>query len=107
MKTPSLDRRITIQELTVTRGAAGGVVESYATVATIWAQKIEQSASEFRSASAVHTSQIRLFRARYRSDITTKHRVVYGGKNHDILEVTEEGRSDLMIIVCKYTEGRS
>ena len=101
------DRRISFQTRTVTRGASGGAGESYVLLDTVWAQKIEEGTREFRAAAATHSEATRAFRIRYRSDVTPQHRVVYGGQFHDILGVTEEGRSEYLLLACAYTEGRA
>lgn len=101
------DRRISIQTRTVVRGSAGGAADSWSLLDTVWAQKIEEGSREFSSAAAMHAEATRAFRIRYRSDVTPQHRVVYGGQFHDILGVTEEGRSEYLLLACAYTEGRA
>lgn len=109
MNPGKLDRRITIQELTVTRGDSGCVIEGWSELDTVWAEKIEEGSREFRSAGALHAEMTRLFRIRHRSDITTKHRISFGGRLHDILGTVpdDNGRSNYMLLPAKYTEGLS
>lgn len=107
MNPGKMDRRVSIQALTVTRGAAGGAVETYSLLDTVWAERIEEGAREFRSGGALHAEATTLFRIRYRSDVTTKHRLVSGGRFFDILAATEEGRSKTVLLQTKYTEGRT
>ena len=101
------DRRISIQTRTVTRGAAGGAAETYALLDTVWAQKFEEGTREFSAVRAMHAEATRAFRIRYRSDVTSQHRVVYSGQFHDIVGVNEEGRSEFLMLACVYTEGRA
>jgi SPP1 family predicted phage head-tail adaptor len=101
------DRRILLQTLTTTRGASGGVVESWSDLDTVWAEKIEKGSTEFRTAGAVHAEATRLFRIRHRSDLTEKDRVSFDDRLHDILGLTEEGRGEFLLIACKFTEGRA
>lgn len=107
MNPGKLDRRVTFLSLAVTAGAAGGVIETYTAGDTVWAEKIEQGTREFRAASAIHAEVTRAFRVRYRSDITPKHRLTFGGVTHDILGTVEEGRGEFLLIGCKYTEGKA
>lgn len=98
--------RITLQSLSVTRGSAGGTVETWTDIDTVWAEKIEQGTSEFRAAGAVHAEATRLFRIRWRTDLTEKHRVSFEGRAHDILGLPEEGYREFRLLNCRFTEGR-
>jgi len=108
MNPGKLDRRITLQSLEVARGNAGGVSESWTEVDTVWAEKVEQSTREFRSAVALRSEVNRMFRIRYRTDITAKHRVLFDGRIHEIVgDPTEENFKEFLLLACNYTEGRT
>lgn len=106
-----LDRRITIQEATESQGTAGGVVQAWADVSTVWAEVLEQGTREFRAAGAWRSEVTRGFRVRYGAapTLTAKHRILYNGRLHDIAgeptEEVERGRKAYLLIPCKYTEG--
>ncbi|OAN53892.1 hypothetical protein A6A04_13450 [Paramagnetospirillum marisnigri] len=89
-----LDRRVTIQALTTSSDALGGVTETWADLATVWAQFLPGAGKEAYSAAAVHAEAQARFRIRWRSDVTTVHRVIYDGKAWDILAVDEIGRRE-------------
>lgn len=92
MNPGKLDRRITIQARTTTRGASGGVVVSFADDATVWAQKVDSNGREMQAAGALRAEAELVLRIRYRSTLTTQHRIYYGGQYYDILQINEEGR---------------
>jgi SPP1 family predicted phage head-tail adaptor len=102
-----LDRKLTIQVKTVTRGSAGGVAEAWADLATVWAQLVSTTGREFRASGSLRAETTHAFRIRHRSDLTTQHRIVYGGVAHDIVQIAEEGRRDSMLIQAQATEGRA
>lgn len=94
MMAGKLDRRIVIQGLTVTQDDYGGEVDAWATLATVWAQWLPGAGSERFTAASVYAEAHGRFRIRWRSDVTTKHRVTYDGKEFDILAVDEIGRRE-------------
>ncbi len=100
-----LDRKVTIQTRTTTTGASGGVVTSYATDATVSAQKVETTGRESRSAGALRAETDLVLRIRYRSTLTEKHRLYFESKYYDILAITEEGRRELQVLQARFTEG--
>lgn len=103
-----LDRRLTIQAKTLTRGGEGGFVESWTDLDEVWAQKLDTSGREFRTAQATHAEVNQLFRIRFYAGLTEgEHRVVYGTRTFDLIQIGEEGREEFNLLVCKYTEGRA
>lgn len=90
----TMDRRITIEALTVSQDAYGGTTESWATLATVWARWLPGGGNERFVAAAVYSETQGRFRIRWRSDVTTTHRVVWGGDNYDILAIDEIGRRE-------------
>ena len=89
----SLDRRITIQQNTTTRDAAGQPIDSWADLATVWAEVIPVGGSEIFQAKQTGAEAVAKFRIRYRGDILRKMRVVYDSDNYDIADVAEDRRS--------------
>ena len=106
MNPGKLDRRITLQSRTDTRGTSGSAVESWSDLPTISAERVKTDAREFRAAAARHAEITELFRIRYRAGITSGgNRVVFEGRSHDILGIIEEGRRESQLVSCRYTEG--
>ena len=92
MRAGELDRRIVIQQNTPTRNAAGEEVDSWGTLATVWARVSPKRGREFFDARAVQAEAPAMFRIRYRADVTNAMRISYGGNFYDIHSVEEVGR---------------
>lgn len=100
-----LDRRITLQTATQTRGAAGGFTSSWVDTATVWAEYMPQGGREFRAAGALHAETSVLFRIRYRAATTADMRISFGGALYDIISIAEEGRREALLIQAKTATG--
>ncbi|KEQ08048.1 phage head closure protein [Pseudorhizobium pelagicum] len=92
----SMDRRITIERETETVNPSGSVVKGWAPVATVWAEVLQQSASEFFTGYGEAETGTVVFRVRYRPGITTADRVTYEGTAYGIKEIKELGRRDAL-----------
>ncbi|RFB95350.1 head-tail adaptor protein [Rhizobium leguminosarum bv. trifolii] len=90
----AMDRRITIEREMETVKPSGSVVMTSAPVATVWAEVLQQTASEFFTGYGEAETGTVIFRVRYRPGITTKDRVTYDGTSYDIKEINELGRRD-------------
>ena len=90
----SLDRRITIQENTpaAVPGGSGELIDSWADLATVWAEVVPAGGREIFEAQQVGAETVAKFRIRYRGDILRKMRVVYDSDNYDIADVAEDRR---------------
>lgn len=92
MRAGKLDRSITIERLTETVSDTGGVASAWTTTATIRAEIVNQTASEFLTGYGEAEAGTIVFRIRYRADITTADRITYAGRQFNIKEVAEIGR---------------
>lgn len=101
-----LDRRITIQARTTTRGTAGSAVVSYADEATIWAERVDLTGGKLRASAALRADASQVFRIRYRPTLTEQHRIRYNGRSYDILQIDEEGRREGMLVQARFVEGK-
>lgn len=72
------DRRIVIEQVTETRDAAGGVVETWATYKTVWARFVSQTGREFYAAKQINATLEQLISIRYVAGLNAKMRVRYG-----------------------------
>jgi len=97
-----LDRKITLQSATITRGAAGGRVKTWSDVATVWAKIEMQSGEERQEGGDVI--------ARQRMDVVTWYypgfkntwRILYHGIAYEILGAPREiGRRRWMAFVAQ------
>ncbi|TAU48174.1 head-tail adaptor protein [Rhizobium ruizarguesonis] len=92
----NMDRRITIERLTKTRKPSGDTFETWAPLATVWGEVLQQTASEFFTGYGEAETGSVIFRVRYRPGITTKDRVTYGGQPYGLKEIKELGRRDAL-----------
>jgi len=99
----SLDRHITIEARAATDevDGAGGPVEPWTTLATVWASKVDTEGRERyqaqQMASAVDTEWVIHYRADMDPellDIPTLRRVMYAGRTHDIVHALHLGRRE-------------
>src|SRR5262245_4655165 len=75
-----LRERVELQILTTSRDSIGGLVESWSALVTVWARVAPMSAGEqFRRQQMQASAQWRVT-IRYRADVTTKMRVVWGSR---------------------------
>lgn len=106
MRAGKLRHRLRIESETEARDAVGGVTRSWSTVATVWGEvRSPRGAEELR----VHTVQevgVRVIEIRYRSDVTTHHRLVHveAGADAAIYNVKSavdpDGRRRRLLIEC-------
>ena len=92
MRAGKLDRTITIERKTETVSPTGAVVAAWLNIATVRAEIVTQSASEFLTGFGEAESGTIAFRIRYLADITTADRVSYAGTIYNLKEVAEIGR---------------
>lgn len=84
-----MNRRIQLQADSVAQDEYGEDVESWVTFATVWAELLNQKATERYTGNQRVGMQTFTWRIRYRSDVTNLSRVVYDGKNYLVEGVTE------------------
>lgn len=92
LNTGRLNRRITIEREIEDVKPSGSVVKVWATVATVWAEIIQQTATEFFTGYGEAETGTVIFRVRYRPGITTKDRVNFNGDDYGITEIKVIGR---------------
>ena len=87
----TLNRRVTIEALTPSRSASGEVVESWGTLATVWARVLPISGREFYAAAGdqmAHAETAR-FVVRWLAGVTPRDRLEYDGKTWNIRNIAE------------------
>jgi len=105
MNIGSLSKRITLQSKTETRDALGGVVETWTTVATVWAKITTLRTTEAIVAMAGTGSAIHNVVVRFRSDVTGAWRIKYRDKYWAIIGPPIDVNKDRrwLDIKCKET----
>lgn len=94
MNIGKLDRRITIEkQIESSSSQTGEVTWIWTSLATVWARVVykDNSLKEDVEQGRQTSEEYVEFYIRYRSDVTTKMRVVYNDKNHNIINVREIG----------------
>lgn len=89
-----LDRRITLERPTVTKGSSGGPITNWGVAAEVWAFVRPASAREFIAGAAEVSEQRTVFRIRWRDDVVTTWRVGFSGQKYRIVGVAEIGRAE-------------
>ena len=80
-----LDKRIVIQENTVTIGADGSRSDAWTDDATVWCQFMKATSREFLAAQQVNSDVTHLIKIRKRSGITASHRLKFGTRIMNIV----------------------
>lgn len=106
MRAGTLRHQVTLQTVTETRDADGGVVETWADTATLWAAVEPLRGREYFSAKALQAEVTTRIRLRYRAAVVPKQRVTWvdGSTTHtyDVLEVIEpDTRRRELALMCK------
>ena len=91
-----MDRRINIERQTETVKPSGSVVKEWKPFATVWAEVLQQTATEFFTGYGEAETGTMIFRVRYRPGITTADRVTYDGTPYGLKEIKELGRQDAL-----------
>jgi SPP1 family predicted phage head-tail adaptor len=96
-----LDRRITIEQATQGVGPFGEPVETWAALATVWANAYAGSGKEFVAARQINAEVSMQFQIRWIADLSTTMRILYDGKYFDIVDIAEVGRHERLNIFAK------
>ena len=97
-----LNRRIDIQEKTITTDADGYKVESWETLHTPMANIQTVTGREFHAGRRLLADANMYFIIWYKAGVTTQNRIKYNGKIHEILSVEDVGEAHReMHIVAK------
>lgn len=96
-----LDRRITLESLSQTKDAEGGMVDSWPAVATVWAKVAHLSGNERRATShGGQAAEARTeFTIRYRSGLNAKMRVSYSGKIYNIRHLNDFAEEHRFVVL--------
>ena len=96
-----MDRRATILVRSLSQNGYGEQIETFATVDTVWAQKVELSGQEVLAAQQVSAEVTTIFRIRWRSDVTATCRLLVDGVTYMIAYIAELGRRERLELTCK------
>jgi head-tail adaptor len=104
MRAGKLDRRVAVEIRDIAQSDSGEAVEGWTPVGTFWMGKRDARALE-RFSGAERVAEIdTVFKARWlplmRQLRPDTHRLVYRGRVHEIMGVTELGRAEGVEIAC-------
>lgn len=105
MRAGKLDRVITIERVASTVDDYGTPVEGWSTVATVRAQLVQSTLSEFMAAGGASSETSTVFRVRYLDGLTLADRVKDGPAVFDVKEIKELGRRKWLELRCTATGG--
>lgn len=91
MRAGKLDRRLTIRRLTETgRNAYNEPIVEWSDVATVSAQQRPDRGSERFAAAQLSGTSVMTFHIRYRADLTVQDRLLYEGREYEIIAPPRE-----------------
>jgi SPP1 family predicted phage head-tail adaptor len=97
----NMDRRITIERKTEAKKPSGSVVPTWTPLATVWAEVLQQTASEFFTGYGEAETGTVIFRIRHFPGVTTADRVMFEGTPYSLKEIKELGRKDVLELRCE------
>ena len=104
MKAGELNRRIQVQEKTVSRGTSGGESFAWALKVSLWAMAEDKGGKEMVEIEALITTHLINFSVRYRTDLDTEMRIVYATKDYEIISINEIGFKEGLLITTQKIE---
>lgn len=102
-----LDTRIQLQHVTTAKDSYGQPIETWATTATLWAQKIDvvrAAVSLENQVDMENTKYVSRFIIRHRNDVDGKARIVCEGRTYLITQIASIGRLQGLEIVALSTD---
>jgi len=101
-----LDRRITLQEISQPVSDTGSVSEgTWTDVAPpIWAKEMPVIGREYVTANQIAAQSDIVFRIRYRSNLSTKMRLLFNGQIFNIRSILPRGRKKWLDILGEMME---
>lgn len=98
-----MNRRITLQRATVERNSFNEEIETWGTLATVWARKHDVSAAEAFRAQEVGAQLTARFRIRYSDTVATlnpRDRLIFNGLTYNITGVREKDMNRWLEVDC-------
>lgn len=96
-----MDRRAIILSRSLSQNGYGEQIETFATLDTVWAQKVELSGQEQIAAQQVSAETTIIFRIRWRSDVKATCRLLVDGVTYMIAYIAELGRRERLELTCR------
>lgn len=101
-----LDQRITVQQMTVAKGPIGGHQETWADLATVWAETRDMTGKEIFNAKAMGSAATQLITVRYRTDVKPSMRIKFADGSLARIEwIRHVTRKEYMEMYCLSLNG--
>lgn len=100
----NMDARIVLQSLAQSVNGYGERVETWSTLATVWAQvsyNIKPSKEDDVGTGKQVVEQEVIFRIRMRSDVSEQNRISYDSRTYDIIAIEKTADRQFMLLSCK------
>jgi SPP1 family predicted phage head-tail adaptor len=94
-----MDRRIILQRRTVAQDAYGEEIETWSTLDTVWAQRVELKGSEQWQARQVIANIDAKYRIHWRDGLTPVDRMTENGRVFDVHSCVEMGRREALELI--------
>lgn len=92
---------MTLQTFTIAQDTFGQPLETWSTLATVWANKRDVAASERVSAHREVSTLASVWTIRHLSGLTAKNRLQHDGLNYDITGIRELGRREYLELLTE------
>lgn len=96
-----LDRQIVLQSRYEARDAMGQPVQTWSTVATIWARMEDAAGNTRLAGNEIVAGVERVYTMHYVTGVDTRHRILDGGVAWDIVRVVEEQRERGLVVYVR------
>lgn len=98
----SLRERVTVQRKSATRDAIGGIIETWATLATLWAKVEPKSAGEQYRRQQIQAAADWTVTIRYRTDVAPADRLRWRGHEFEIVGlINTDMRRQFLELSCR------
>ncbi|MFA5376960.1 MAG: phage head closure protein [Dehalococcoidia bacterium] len=102
MRSGDLRHRITLYAPTESRGTSGGIVTTYISIATVWANFREPVGKNYYAAMQEHNEVPAELRIRWRADVNSTWRVGFGNRTFEINQAQDpDGKRREQVLYCK------
>ena len=98
MRAGRMDRKIVIEQLSVSQNAIGEAVETWAVLAAIWAEVNDLRGKEVIEARATQAEIDTIFRIRHIAGVKHDMRISHDGGYYNIRSISKIGRSRMIEI---------
>ena len=101
MQAGRLDRRIVIENFTEAQDAAGQEIKTWATFATVWAERRDVRGTERNQSAQKLATRTAIFRIRWLVDMTEEMRLIEAGTTYGIIGIADSQRKGWMELTAE------